>query len=126
MICAIFFAYLSIVKQIITYSLLVLVVFAFNYEAVRYLLDHDSKIVCSLDDCEEEKKESEKSESEKTESEKSDEKSEKKSLSEYLFQKHNSLFILNVQAFNYKDNFLFIPSDYRKAVYMPPEQISQA
>ena len=109
-------------KQIIAYSLLALVVFAFNFKAISYLFDScDKAIVYTIDDCEEEK-----TESEKTESEKSDEKSEKKEISEYLCIKSSSFYTLSRLSFAKMHNFLFVVSDYSKAVYMPPEKPFQA
>jgi len=62
----------------------------------------------------------------KEDCEKSDEKNEKdekKDLSEYLSLYRPHAIVLHHQlAFIQQAKFLFVPSDYSKAVYCPPEQ----
>lgn len=101
-------------KRVITYSLLIIVTFAFNYKAISYFVGSSEESIAFVMDCEEEK----------SESEKSDEKEEKKEkeISEYLFHKKNTSFIvLHKLSFDNMHNSLFIPSDYSQSVYMPPE-----
>lgn len=101
-------------KRVIAYCLLIIVIFAFNYKAVAYLLNPSEEPIAFVMDYEKEK----------SESEKLDEKEEKKEkeISEYLFHKKNSSFIvLHKLSFDNMHNFLFIPSKYSQSVYMPPE-----
>ena len=101
-------------KQGFAYSLLIIVIFAFNFEAISYLLDSSKVSIEFVVDCEEEK----------TESEKSDEKDEKKKISEFLiYRKNNSFERLNKFTFAQMHSFLFLPSDFSKSLYMPPEHI---
>lgn len=101
-------------KRAIAYSLLVIVMFAFNYKAVSYLLNPSEESVVFVFDFEKEK----------SESEKSDEKDEKKEISEYLFHKKSTSFTtLHKLSFAQLNNFLFIPSDFSESLYMPPEFI---
>ncbi len=102
-------------KSVVAYSLLILVMFAFNYKAISYLLDSSKESIAFVMDFE----------GEKSESEKSNEKEEKKEkeISEYLFHKKNiSYTVLHQLSFNSIHHLLFIPSDYSQSVYMPPEQ----
>lgn len=88
--------------------------FAFNCKAISYFLDSSEEPIVFVMDFEEEK----------SESEKSNEKEEKKEISEYLFhKKYTSSVLINKLSFNSTHNFLFIPSGYSQAVYMPPEHI---
>ena len=101
-------------NKVVVYSLLILVMFAFNYKAISYLLDSKKELIAFVMDLEEEK----------SESEKSDEKEEKKEkeISEYLFHKKNSSFIVLYKlSFDSIHNLLFIPSEYSQTVFMPPE-----
>ena len=101
-------------KKIITYSIILLVVFAFNYKAVSYLMDISDSSIAFMMDFDYEK--------EKTESEKSEEKNEKKEFSEYLFDSKLHSFLINYKlGFNNLSAFIFISSDHSKSVYMPPE-----
>ncbi len=99
-------------KKVVAYSLLIIVMFAFNYKAISYLLDSSKGSVAFVIDCEEEK----------SESEKSDEKEEKKEISEYLFHKKvTSFIVIHKPSHVSLHKFLFIPSDHSQSVYMPPE-----
>ena len=99
-------------KKVVAYSLLIIVMFAFNYKAISYLLDSSKGSVAFVIDCEEEK----------SESEKSDEKEEKKEISEYLFHKKvTSFIVIHKLSHGSLHKFLFIPSDHSQSVYMPPE-----
>ncbi len=101
-------------KRIIAYSLLILVTFAFNYKAISYFVCSSYESIAFVMDCEEEK----------SESEKSNEKEEKKEkeISEYLFHKKvTSFIVLHNLSFDRMHNSIFIPSDYSQSVFMPPE-----
>lgn len=101
-------------KKLVAYHLLIIVMFAFNYKAVNYLLDPSDDSVEFVFDFEKEK----------SESEKSDEKEEKKEISEYLFHKKSTSFVvLHKLSFDSIQNFLFISSDFSKSLFMPPEHI---
>ena len=101
-------------KRVVSYILLLVVMFAFNGKAISYLLDSSIESIAFVLDCKEEK----------SESEKSNEKEEKKEISEYLFHKKNNSFIIIDQlSFVRGSNFLFTPSDFSEALYMPPEHI---
>ncbi len=101
-------------KKVVAYSLIIVVMFAFNYKAISYLLDSSKESIAFVADFEEEK----------SESEKSSEKEEKKEISEYLFHKKNNSFVVIYQlSFVIGHNFLFTPSDFSEALYMPPEHI---
>ena len=97
-------------KGIITYSLLIFVLIAFNYKTIDYFFNiGDSSIVC-VQDCEEKN------------SEKSNEKNEKKEVREYLF--HSKVYALSPASqlsFKQHSKLLFASSDYSMAVYSPPE-----
>ena len=101
-------------KGIITYSLLILVLIAFNYKTIDYFLKiDDSSIVC-IQECDAEEKNSG--------SEKSSEKNEKKEGREYLL--HNKAYDLSPSAqlsFKQHSKLLFASSDYSMAVFSPPE-----
>lgn len=100
-------------KKVVAYSLLIIVMFAFNYKAISYLLDSSKGSVAFVIDCEEEK----------SESEKSDEKEEKKEISEYLFHKKVTSFIFIYSLpIDSRHNCLLISSEYSKSVYVPPDQ----
>ena len=101
-------------KKVVAYSLIVIIMFAFNYKAISYLLNPSDDAIAFVFDFEKEKSESEKSE----------EKEEKKEISEFLIhRKNNSFVVIHQLTFDQMHNFLFIPSDYSKSLYMPPEHI---
>jgi hypothetical protein len=103
-------------KKIVTYSLLIIVFFAFNCNSVSYYLHlWNNSIVLSQDsDCEKEK----------PESEKSDEKDEKKEFSEYFFS--NKLFSLSISyrlPYAKRTNQMYTSSEYTNTIYCPPDTI---
>ena len=105
--------------KIISYSLLILVFYAFNYKTINYLFSLSEKSISFVQDidCEEQDSESEKS-GEKIG------KDELKEISEYLLKKHNFVIIINELSVLRQDNFLFISSNYIKTVFLPPEAVS--
>lgn len=101
-------------KKGLAYFLLIIVMFAFNYKAISYLLNPSDDEIAFVFDFEKEKSESEKSE----------EKEEKKEISEFLiYRKNNSFVIINKLAFDQTHNFLFTSSDFSNSIYMPPKHI---
>ncbi|HLC83659.1 MAG TPA: hypothetical protein VJI69_07500 [Bacteroidia bacterium] len=101
-------------KKAVAYFLIIIVMFAFNYKAVCYLLNPSADAIAFVFDFEKEK----------SESEKSDEKEEKKEISEFFInRKNNSFVIIHKLTFDQMHNFLFIPSDFSKSLFMPPEFI---
>jgi hypothetical protein len=103
-------------NKVVTYSLLIIVLFAFNCKAVSYYLHlWNNSIVLSQDsDCEKEE----------NESEKSDEKDEKKEFSEYLFS--NKSLILSISfrlPYSKRSHQMYTSSDYSVPVYCPPDLI---
>lgn len=100
-------------KKTITYSLLILVLFAFNFKAINYCFKLSDSSIAFIHDCEEKN----------SESEKSDEKDKKKDLSEYIyFNNTHTDLIINTLLFTQQSKISFSTSDYSMAVYMPPEQ----
>lgn len=105
-------------KSIVSYSLLILVLYAFSYKTISYCIQSfDKSIELSQDyDCEKEDAQSEKS------SEKSD-KNEVKDFPEYLFSHKSQLHIAAYQlSVTMRHDLLFATSDYSMSVYFPPEQ----
>jgi hypothetical protein len=99
-------------KKIVTYSLLIMVMAAFNYKAIDYFFNVTDDSISSIYDCEEKSSESEKNE-----------KDEKKEVREYLF--NNKVYELSpsVQlSFKQQSKILFATSDYSMAVFSPPEK----
>ena len=122
----IFFAYLSPtlnkrLKNIFIYSLLLLVLVAFNYKAISYLLDSSKKATTFMMDFEKEKSESEKSEKSEKEKEEDNE------SSEFFFLKHDFICIhFGLPSRVYHPSFFLHSSDHRNLVFMPPEQAQRA
>ena len=102
-------------RKIITYSLLILVLFTFNFKTINYCFKISNITIALNQDYDCDEKNSEK---------KADEKNEKKDLSEYLFfnRLRNSV-ILSQLSFTQHRKSLYDSSDYSVAVYSPPDQL---
>ena len=107
---------ISLLKKILTYSFLIIFLFAFNCKAVSYYLHlwNNSIVLSQESDCEKEE----------NEAEKSDEKDEKKEFSEYLFlNKSYSLLTTNSSPYLKRSHQMYTSSDYSVPVYCPPDLI---
>ncbi|MGQ0828273.1 MAG: hypothetical protein ACT4ON_07750 [Bacteroidota bacterium] len=101
-------------KKIITYSLLILVMAAFNFKGLDYFFNITDSSITYVYDCEEKN----------SESEESNEKDEKKEVREYLFEGKADQLTPSAQlSFKQHSKLLYLNSDYSLGVYSPPEQL---
>lgn len=103
------------VKRTLTYSLFLLLMFAFSYKTISYCFSISDSSICFFQELDCEEKEAE--------SKEADENEKKIDILEYL--SFNNLHELTVQdqlSYSNHSKLLFFTSDYSLGVYSPPEQ----
>ena len=105
---------LKSLQKVITYNLLILVLFAYNYKTINYYLKltNSQTAFAQEFDCEEKD----------TDSKKPDEKNVKKDLQDFMnFDRTHSFVSTPVLSFNLQYKSLYSSSDYSLAVFSPPD-----